>query len=86
MTLEGVRCGFHGVFPTYFLIAIIGLAMQGKGYGLATDSESVENINNTTPTSVTQRPKELATTPSKAPAYNDTLGTKLYCIEVSVTI
>jgi len=78
MTLEGVRCGFHGVFPTYFLIVIMWLAMQGKGYG-------VEGENNTTSTSVIQQPMELATTPSKAPAYNDTLGMKLYFIAVSVT-
>ena len=52
--------------------------MQCKGYG-------VEGKNNTTSTSVIQQPKELATTPSKAPAYNDTLGTKLYFIAVSVT-
>lgn len=56
--------------------------MQGKGYGLVTDSESVDGINNTKSTSVVQRPKELATTPSKARAYNDTLGTKQYFITV----
>ena len=78
MTLEGVRRGFHGVF----LIAIMWFGMQGKGYGLVTDSQNVDGINNKTSTSVTQRPKELATTPSMAPAFNDTLGTKLYCIAV----
>lgn len=82
MTLEGVRRGFHGVSLSHFLITIMWLGMQGKGYGLVTNSESVDGINNTMSTSVIQRPKELATTPSKAPAYNDTLGTKLYCLAV----
>ena len=82
MTLEGIRRGFHGVFLSYFLITIMWLGMQGKGYGLETDSESVDGIYNTTSTSVIQRAKELATTPSKASAYNDTLGTRLYFIAV----
>lgn len=56
------------------LACIITLAFHaGKGYGLATDSESVDDINITTSTSVIHRPKELATTQSEAPAYNDTL-------------
>ena len=82
MALEGVRRGFHGVFLSHFLIAIMWLGMQGKGYGLVTDSESVDDINNATSTSVIHRPKELATTRLEAPAYNDTLGTKLYFIAV----
>ena len=82
MTLEEVRRVFHGVFLSHFLIAIIWLGMQGKGYGLVTDSESFDGINNTTSTSVRERPKELATTPKKAPTYNDTLGTKVYFIAV----
>lgn len=80
MTLEEVRRVFHGVFLSHFLITIMWLGMQGKGYGLATDSESVDGNNNTTSTSVSERQKELATTPTKASAYNDTLGTKLYFI------
>ena len=82
MALERVRRGFHGVLLSHFLIAIMWLGMQGKGYGLVTDSESVDDINNATSTSVIHRPKELATTQSEAPAYNDTLGTKLYFIGV----
>ena len=82
MSLEGAGRGFHGVFLSHFLIAIMWLGMQGTGYGLVTDSESVDGINNTKSTSVVQRPKELATTPSKALAYNDTLGTKQYFITV----
>lgn len=80
MTLKRVRRGFHGVFLSHFLIAIMWLGMQGKGYGLVTGSESVDDKNITTSTSVIHRPKELATTQSEAPAYNDTLGTKIYYI------
>ena len=78
MTLEEVRRVFHGVYFSRFLIVMIWLGMQGIGDGLVTNSKSLDGINATT-TSASERPTELlATIPTTPPAYNNTLGTKLY--------
>lgn len=83
MTLGEVRRVFHGVYFSHFLIAIIWLGMQGIGDGLVANSKSfVDGINATT-SSASQQPTELlATTPTKEPSHNNTLGTKLYLITV----
>lgn len=55
--------------------------MQGNGAGLVTNSKSLDGINTTT-TSASEQPKDLVTTQTEEPAYNDTLGTKLYLVAV----
>lgn len=83
MTLGEVRRVFHGVYFSHILIAIIWLGMQGIGDGLVANSKRFDGIN-ATKASASQQPTELlaTTTPTKEPAYNNTLGTKLYLIAV----
>ncbi|XP_078360137.1 neuronal acetylcholine receptor subunit alpha-3-like isoform X1 [Oculina patagonica] len=74
MTLGEVRRVFHGVYFSHILIAIIWLGMQGIGDGLVANSKRFDGIN-ATKASASQQPTELlaTTTPTKEPAYNNTL-------------